>query len=794
MIQNYLKITFRNIFRKRSNAWINILGLSLGLAITLLIWMHVLYERSYDRFFDDHQSIYRVHNTLSIFSDEPMTMPTAMYRFAERVRDQFPDVIQATRLTAILPNAVLKVENDRIIHTPMIAGVDSTFFDLFNMEFLAGNPATALTEPGSIVLTYSLAESLFENPLLSIDQPLSVYDLNYRVTAIIEDVPQNSHMAFNGLIPMADVPDGMKEGGFGFFTYLKLVPYADLEYLEKQFSRVAEEVVLTNPYFYGDDAPIEVRLMNLADIHLNSNLIWEMKNNGSQRNVAIFSVMSLFILLLALINYVNMATARSSLRSKEIGVRKVAGSSRGALVRQFMTESFIVSLLAFALALLFAENFSGFFSSRLGVDIYPGVMFTRNGLLALIALLIFTGIMAGLYPAIYLSSFNPVKILKGEMVKGKKGQFFRQSLVVLQFAITIFLVSSLLVIAMQLNFMLKQGLGYEKESVMIARGISIPIRRAFPDVVARLEAIEGVRTASGANFLFGETNEIELIGATAGTPGAETIADILAVDEKFIPMMEIQLREGRNFYGQSEMDAQEAVIINQAAVTALGLEDPLKARINYHAGALPVIGVVDNFQLKSMHNAIEPLVFRLGRRNFTHIYLKLEPGNIARTREAISQVFHDFDHTWFPNLVFLDERLQAQYGQERQSVNLLSAGSLLALIISMLGVYGLAAFAIERRVREIGIRKVLGASSRNLLWNFNKEFFILALIAFAISAPLAWWAMDGWLSNFVLRVSLNPAWFLLPAMITLIMSASIISSQVWKAARANPADAIKVEN
>jgi putative ABC transport system permease protein len=793
MILNYLKTIFRNIFRKRSNAWINILGLSLGLAITLLIWMHVLYEGSYDRFFDDHKNIYRVHNTMTIMSDEPLTMPTSMFRFAERVRDQFPDVVQTTRLTAILPNAVLKVGDDRIIHTPMIAGVDSTFFEVFNLEFLAGNPPTALTEPGSIVLTYSLAESLFETPLLSIGQTVNVYDFNYRVTAIIEDVPENSHLAFNGLIPIVDVPDGMKEGGFGFFTYLKLAPHANIASLEEQFSRIAEEVVLTNPYFYGDDAPVEVHLMNLADIHLNSNLIWEMKDNGSKRNVMIFSAMSVFILLLALINYVNMATARSSLRAKEIGVRKVAGSSRGALIRQFMTESFIFSFLAFALALLFAENFSGFFSSRLGVDIHPGVMFTANGLLVLVALLTFTGIMAGLYPAIYLSSFNPVKVLKGEMVKGKKGQLFRQSLVVLQFAITIFLVSSLLVIAMQLNFMLRQGLGYEKESVLIARSVSIPIRRAFPDVTARLEALEGVRTASGANFLFGETNEIELISVSGTAYGAETVADILAIDDKFIPMLEIHLQEGRNFHAHSELDAQGAAIINQAAVTAMGIEEPLKARINHHSGQMPVIGVVDNFQLKSMHNAVEPLVFRFARRNFNHIYLKLEPGNLAHTRDAISEVFHDFDHTWFPDLVFLDERLQAQYGQERQSANLLSAGSILALVISMLGVYGLAAFAIERRFREIGIRKVLGASYRSLLWNFNKEFFILALIAFSVSAPLAWWAMDGWLSNFVLRVSLNPAWFLLPALVTLVMSASIISIQVGKAARANPVESLKTE-
>jgi len=754
--------------------------------------MHVLYERSYDRFFDDHERIFRVQNTMDIWGDEPITIPTAMFAFADRVREQVPEVEQIGRFTNILPNAVLSI-GDQIIHTPMIAGADSAFFDIFNFRFLAGNPNKALAETGSIVLTYSLAEKLYEQPLLAMDQLVKVYDDTYRVTAIIEDVPDNSHMAFNGLISMLDVHEAMKVAGFGFFTYMRLMPNARIAELEERLSVISEEAGLTNPYYQGDTMPFDTRLVNLADIHLTSNLIWEMKPNGSLRNVRIFTAMSIFILLLALINYVNMATARSSLRAKEIGLRKVAGSSRAGLIRQFMVESFIVTLIAFLLAMILAENFSGVFSQRLGIDIGSGVIFSIHGLLALLFLMLITGLLAGIYPAFFLSSFNPVAILKGEMVKGTKGQFFRRALVVFQFAITIFLVSSLLVIFMQLNFMLKQSLGYEKGSVMIARDVSIPIRRALPDVIASLEDVEGVKAVAPASFIIGETNHIEVVGEYGNSNSPAVKADILMIDHKFIPLMEMRLAEGRNFYPDSELDAQGAYILNQAAVLALGLEDPLKSRLSFIDKPGPIVGVVENFQFKSLHNPIEPVVFSYARRNHQTFYMKLESDNSGRMRDEVSSVFNDFDPTWFPNLQMLDQRLEGLYSRERQSTNLLATGSLLAFFISLLGVYGLATFAIERRVREIGIRKVLGSSTRSLMWVFNREFSLLVLIAFVIAAPLAWWVMDGWLNHFVLRVGLNPIWFIIPALIIFIFNAVIINTQVWLAANNNPVDALKVE-
>ncbi|MFO7977292.1 MAG: FtsX-like permease family protein [Bacteroidales bacterium] len=787
---SHLQTAFRNILRKRSDSWINILGLALGLAITLLIWMHVLYEKSYDRFFGDHHQVFRVQNSLAISSEEPVTLPTTMYYFAERALEQHPEIEQMTRLHALFVDPSLRLE-EKSIHVPLIAAVDSSFFNVLPMKFIEGNPATALTQARAVVITQSVAKRLFETPVSGMHKSIQINDINYTISGIIEDVPENSHLAFDGLVSMGNIHEGVKTSGFGFYSYLKLTPQANITDLEQRLSILSEELVLANPYFHGERMPVDTRLINIADIHLTSNLMWEIKDNGSLRNVRIFSIMSVFILMLALINYMNMATARSSLRAKEIGLRKVAGASRASLIRQFLMESFIITFFAFLLALLLAENLTAFFTGRLGVDIHPEVLFTPAGILVLLALFIITGFMAGLYPAFYLSSFNPVTILKGEMVKGRKGQFFRRALVVFQFSITIFLISSLIVIGMQLNFMLKQGLGFEKENVVIAKDISRPIRQALPEVVLRLEALEDVQVVSGANFLFGQSNIVELISETGETGKQGVTADILSVDEKFIPMMEITISEGRNFHAHSKVDAEGAFLINQAAAAALALENPLGSKLSVN-GEGTVIGVVEDFQFKSLHNPSNPVVFRYSPNSFPQLYLKINPGNFLQAREQIEQTFKHFDPSWFPDLVSLNQRLESQYSSELQSANLLSAGSLLAIIISLLGVYGLAAFAIERRIREIGIRKILGASDNSLLWIFNKEFFALVIIAFIISAPLAWWAMEQWLGNFVLQIPLNVFWFFIPALITLFLSTTIITLQTWKATKENPVEAIKM--
>lgn len=791
MLKNYLKSAFRNILRKKTGSWINILGLTLGLSITLLIWMYVFYERSYDRFFEDHQHIFRVHNTVD-FMGETFAFPTCMFTFGETALQRYPEVEQMTRFNPqYIQNPWLRLE-ETVVNTKIIAAADSTFFQVFPMKFLAGKPADALAVPNALVLTNSLAKSLFEQPLLGMHQNIELNGKHYQVTAIIEDLPENSHLAFNGLTSSMDVPANIKKGGFSFYTYLKLASGADLAKLEGSFSELAGEILAGSGFPSEEPIPVHASLIKLSDIHLTSNQFFEIKPGGSMRNIMIFSTMSVFILLLALINYVNLATARSSMRAREIGLRKVAGSTRGSLIRQFMTESFLITVMAFIVALVLAEIFAGFFFSYLGQPSRFAEILSGQGLMALLALLIITGVLAGFYPAFYLSAFQPVKTLKGDMVKGNKGRFFRRLLVVFQFAITIFLISSFLVYASQLKFMTNQSLGYDKESVLIARNLAAPLRRNHADIVARLEALEGVRQVAGADFIFGEKNRMDNI-SLQGSASAGITADILSVDEKFIPMMGINIQQGRNFLAHSELDVRESFLLNQAAVQALDIQDISSARINWSGRTGSVIGVVEDFQLLSLQNPIGPMLIAYSTRSFPQLYLKLTPGNISHIRMDVEKVFREFDNTWYPDLVFLDEKLEAQYSAEKQTSSLLKAGSVLSIIISLLGVYGLAAFSIERRVKEIGIRKIMGASTRNLIWIFNKEFIILLLVAFVIAAPLAWWALETWLTNFVMRISLNPLFFLIPVAFSCLLTSYIINLQVWKVSKANPINSLRFE-
>lgn len=533
--------------------------------------------------------------------------------------------------------------------------------------------------------------------------------------------------------------------------------------------------------------------MKLSDIHLHSNLVWELKSNGSHKNVLIFSVLAIFILFIAIINYVNLATARSNLRSKELGMRKVVGASRGKLVRQILFESFFITLISFFLAFALYEIFAGFFSQNLGIHFKTAILLNTKGMLVVFMLLFFTSFLAGLYPAFYMSAFDPVKILKGQMVKGTKGKQFRRVLVIFQFSITIFIISSLLVITKQLRYMQSSDLGFDKEQVLIVRNVSSRIWQSFPEASHELESRSGIMRAGGANFIYGTGNRIDMIAEKGVSKESGVTADILTIDSGFLDLMGIKLIQGRNFDPDSEIDLHEGFILNQTAVKALAMEDPLNKPLDLFGRQGPLIGIIKDFHLKSLHQPVEPLVFIFAKSGFPHIYLKVSPGDFGKIQQEITEVLNNFDPAYIPDIIFMDERIQSLYHKEKDSAALLSTGALLAIFISILGVYGLASFSAERRRKEIGIRKILGASLTKLLWEFNRESVALVVIAFVLATPMAWLAMDIWLNNFAAKVTINPLWFILPGVAIMLLSAVTISIQAWLTARANPAEALRTE-
>ncbi len=792
MITYHIKSLLRSLRKQKTNAVVNILGLALGLGITLLIWTFVLHERSYDTFFSDHDRIYRVHSNATLGPGEPQEIPTAMFPIGEWTRREHPGVEEMVRFCSYYSSPEIIFRDESTVLSG-IKFADENFFSVFDLEFLAGHPDEVLRGPGTIVINESTATRLDEEPLDVLYETIHIQGQNYQITGIFKDLPDNTHLEFNAVSHHDNLPDMIKEGGLNFFTYLRIAPGADIAGIQQYMDETLADHIRSNSRYDGVTFNVAHRLMNIGDIHLHSNLIWEMKEGGSWQAVLVFSLLSVFILFVAIINYVNLATARSMLRAKEIGVRKVSGASRGNLIRQIMTESFLTVLLALIVAIVLAEIFSVWFSQVLGFPLNLSTLLSTGGLLVILMILAVTGLLSGLYPAFYLSSFNPVRTLKGEVVRGKTGQTFRRALVVFQFTITIFVISSLVVMTRQLHYIQNRDLGFDQEEVIILENLSGGLWQSFQSVRARLETIPRVVSTGGANFIYGGTTNVSLISEVGTDYDSGVLADVVTVDHGFLDVMGVDLVDGRNFHAGSEMDVQSTLILNETAVNALGLEDPLGKQLEVINIQGPLIGVISDFHMKSLHQPIEPLVLNYAQVGFPHIYLKAAPGEFAPLIEDITKALREFDPNYTPNIRFLDETIALLYQQEQRTASLLSTGAILAFVISLLGVYGLAAFAAERRVKEMGIRIVLGASIRQLLWKYNRESVVLAVVSMLIAWPFAWLAMDSWMSGFAFTVRMNPLWFILPGVLILVSGALIISIQTHLAFKNNPVEALRHE-
>jgi putative ABC transport system permease protein len=792
MLGHYIKTIFRNLAKQKVNSAINILGLSFGLAISLLIWVFVLHQLSYDKFISDHNRIYRIHSHVTLGQGDPQVIPTVMFPIGEQAFNDFPEIENFVRFTSYYISPEIVVEG-AVTTLTGIMFADSTFFTIFDFPFLEGDPETALIHPSSLVLTKSTAERFFGGSQNALNKQVSMQGKSFQITGVTEDLPENTHLHFNAIGNHESLPDDVKISGTNFYTYLKLSPGVNINELENKLDETVESHIQSNPLYEGFHFVINNKLMKLTDIHLHSNLVWEMKSNGSHKNVLIFTVLAVFILFIAIINYVNLATARSNMRSKELGMRKVVGASRGKLIRQILFESLVITLISFFLAFALYEIFAGFFSQSLGIHFKTAVLLSLRGMLFVFMFLLFTSFLAGLYPAFYMAAFDPVKILKGQMVKGTKGKLFRRMLVIFQFSITIFIISSLLVITKQLRFMQAIDLGFDKEQVLIVRNVSSKIWQSFPEAIYELESRPAILRAAGANFFYGGTNRIDMISEKGVSKESGVTADIMTIDSGFLDVMGIELTEGRNFDPDAEIDLHEGFILNQTAVKALAMENPLNKPLDLFGRQGPLIGIIKDFHLTSLHQAVEPMVLIFSKSGFPYIYLKVFPGNFGTIHQEITDVLNTFDPAYVPDIVFMDDRIQSLYHKEKDSATLLSTGALLAIIISILGVYGLASFSAERRRKEIGIRKILGASLPKLLWEFNRESVVLVVIAFVLASPMAWLAMDNWLNNFAVRVTISPLWFIMPGLAIMMLSAVTISIQAWITARANPAEALRTE-
>ncbi|MFZ0391240.1 MAG: ABC transporter permease [Calditrichia bacterium] len=792
MIRNYLKIAFRNLYRNKLFSLINIAGLATGMAVCLLIVLWVSDELSYDNFHRDGERIYRVIQEAD-YAGEWTTLARTPFPLGKALQEDYPAIEQTARI--MRTSAAFRLEDKTFSQDP---GIYSTpnLLTFFSFPLIAGNPRTALAHPLSVVLTEKTARKYFGTTQalgksLEIEKGFVV-----EVTGIMRDVPANSHLQFDFIVPF----DLIREYGFNMdempwensnnahYTYLKLRPGADAAVVSDQIAGVMQKHVpeSTNRFF----------LQPLSRIHLYSGFVGDVEGHGDIKYVYIFSLMAVFVLLIACFNFMNLTTARSGKRAREVGIRKVVGASRSELVRQFFGESILFSLLAMVLAHAIVELFLPVFNhlaqKQLEVSYFSGNLF----LPVLIGLAVLTGIVAGSYPALFLSSFQPATVLKGAKSAGAGSARFRKILVVTQFSISIILIISTLIVYNQLNFMRSKKLGFDKDKLLYVH-LTAEAREKYDALKSELQKNPGIENITVASHLLTDVSHtFNGVSWEGKLPGKEVAMNGISVDHDFIRTFGMKMAEGRDFSREFTTDSREAYILNEAAVQKMGIDSPVGKQFSPAEGmdrSGKIIGVVQNFHFKPLNRHIEPMFLMIGERERYYMYLRMKKGNLSGSIAEVKAVWQKMIPEAEFNYGFFDEALAALYGNEQRIGNLFRYFAFLAIFISCLGLFGLASFMAEQRTKEIGIRKVLGAGISNIVLLMSGQFLKWVLLANLLAWPLAWLAMHRWLQNFAYRTEVEIRFFLLAAAAALVIAFLTVSYQAVRTALANPVNALRYE-
>ena len=808
MIKNYFKIAWRNLLRYKGFSFINILGLAIGLACCILVTLFIKDELSYDRYNKNAGDIYRV--VKDFVNDDGSRLPDATTppAIGPAIQKEIPEIEQVVRF---MPGwgGKFYVRNGekRFIETNLYRA-DSSIFDVFTFQFLQGDPNTALKAPDAIVLTESMAKKYFgnENPINKI---LEVDAWGPRmVTAVIKDIPENSHFDIDLLMPLRfRRPDGTLRdinsnwGWYNYYTYIKLKPGSRIADVDKRIREIFKKNQPENENYFYSQA--------LTDIHLTSNLKWELKANSDKSYIYIFGTVALFVLIIAGINYVNLTTARSSLRAREIGIRKVSGAVRGALIRQFLIESILISLLAAIVALILAQlvlpTINNITSKNL--SLFPQGNYLI--LLLIVGFAILLGAIAGFYPALFLSSFEPIRILKGEKLSGFRGFSLRKILVVTQFTISIALIIGTIIIIQQINFVQTAKLGLNKDHVMMINDVGYLDRSQRQKLKNDLLQIPGVKTIATADGVIGGinwTNDLRAKGVQNGV-----LVNFLDVDDSYKDALNLEMKEGRFFSraflsdtlndgmpGTTERDGG-GVVLNETAVKDLRVPSPFIGQQlvfnteNDTTWYVKVIGIIKDFHFTSMKNQIKPFAFFWEPGRVDNFTVKLDGADMQGKISKIKTIW-DRNITTRPfQYSFLDETYARQYKAEMNFKTIFFYITFIAIFIACLGLFGLSSFITEQRAKEIGIRKVLGASVSGIVGLLSKDFVKLIIIAAVIAFPVAWWAMNKWLQDFVYRINIGWWVFAAAAIVAVVIAFLTISSQAIKAAIGNPVKSLRTE-
>ncbi len=796
LFNNYLKITFRNFKRQKAYTIINVAGLAVGIACCICIFVYVHYELSYDRFHAHADNIYRLVMKGDI-SGNPLDVALSSGPIGPTLVKDFPEVYNVVRFQHRNRTPVSYMEKQFLEDSIFYA--DTTVFDVFTFPLLNGNPETALKNPYSAVITQETARRYFgrENPLGKVLRFNRQEE--YAVTGVMEDVPENSHFDLDFLLSYENllITNRSKIESWTQFinyTYILLKEGANPQEIEKKIPALNAEHMGFNPSDMGWN--LFFTLQPLKAIHLHSNLQGEIKGNSDIAYAYIFSSIAFLILLLACINFMNLATARSSNRAKEVGLRKVLGAIKGKLIKQFLGESLVYSFLSLLLALVLVALALPILRSLSGYPLEVRYLEIPWLIPGVIGIALFVGLFAGIYPALVLAGFQPAKVIKGGLESAHQRRLFRNVLVAIQLAISTFLLIGTGIISKQTLFMKNKKLGFDKEHIIVLQIIDDSVRQSISAIKQELKNLPGIINVTASSHIPGWDGLAQAHLPEGFSMEDTQIMRIIHIDQDFLETLGIELVSGRSFSLQFPSDSQNSILINEAAAKKFGWDNPLGKKIQQIYGnkqTKNVIGVVKDFHMSSLHNAIEPMFINNSYPEINAICVRISPGNITEWLESIRSVWKKVVPNAPFDYFFLDESFGKQYRVEERLSRLFSYFSLLAVFIASLGLFGMACYSAEKRTKEIGIRKVLGASASGIVLMLNRELIRLFLIANVVTWPIVYLASQKWLQNFAYRTSLGLGIFLLSTFLILIITLATVTYQAVKAALANPVDSLRYE-
>jgi putative ABC transport system permease protein len=787
MLKNLIKTAFRHIIKHFGYSILNILGLTLGITSAIFLIVYVADELSYDRYHEKADRIYRVSTTIKE-PDDQFTWIVAQIPFGPQVVQDYPEVQSFVRFIN-MPRALYKYE-DKEFNEENFYYVDSTLFDIFSYKVLKGEVKTALVAPKKIILTEKIANKYFgkSDP---IGKTLTTGTDTYEVTAVIQDVPTNSHFRFDAVAARNNLPKQLGNwGNFGVFTYLLFPKNFDVKTFETKMQGMYDAYMKT--IFGPLNISIKYHLEPLTRIHLYSTNSQEPEPTGSITYVYIFLIVAVFLVLIAAMNYMNLATARSARRAREVGLRKVVGSRRTPLVFQFLSESLVFTIISLIISIILIIVLLPQFNLLAGKSFTLHVLYSPVVLLSLLAVVIIVGIFGGSYPAFFLSRFSPVTVLKGEITQGSAGSLFRKILVVIQFSVSVIMIICTLVVFRQLKFLKTMDQGFDQKNV-IGLQLNGAMVRKYPVLKQVLHENQNIKYVTSTSNAVGEGSGKVIFSVETDQGMSNRGINFTVVDYDFIPTLGIKILKGRGFQQDMPSDTLTGVVVNETFVKRMGWADAVGKKVtlgNFINGR--VIGVMKDYHQTGMYNGIESLLLIYRPLNNV-VYIKLSGNETTQTLSFIEAKWKEI----FPDQPFayqyLTERFNGQFKADEKRGFIFTLFTILAILIACLGLFGLASYMVEQRTKEIGIRKVFGANENTILGLISKDFLLLVSIGIVIAVPVAYYFMSKWLENYVYRSRIEVVLLAFAALLTILITFITISYKAYQAAVMNPARALKTE-